>query len=131
MECEGVHDNLFPSVSGYGGGALIMGIVGGVLGLAIALGLDVTLTSASFILPSGNKLLTLNLVTHAAGPIVTLLDVIIAISKRFPGGALMLIGAAGIALTFQFNFLIAITIILSAVAAILTVYLEALHTIMP
>ena len=105
-----------------------MGIVGGVLGLAIALGLDVTLTSASFILPSGNKL---NLVTHAAGPIVTLLGVIIATSKRFPGGALMLIGAAGIALTFQINFLIAIAIILSAVGAILTVYFEALHTIMP
>jgi hypothetical protein len=110
--------------------ALIMGIVGGALGLAIAFGLHVTPAGASFILPSRNKFLTLNLVTHAAGPIVTLLGVIIAISKRFPGGALMLIGTAGMALTFQFNFLIAIAIILSAVGAILTVYLEALHTIM-
>jgi hypothetical protein len=97
--------------------ALIMGIVGGALGLAVALGLDVTLTSASFILPSSNKLLTLNLVTHATGPIATLLGVLIAVSEPVSGGALMLIGAVGMALTFQFNFLIAIAIILSAVGA--------------
>ena len=102
--------------------ALILGILGGAAGLAIALGVDVTPAGASLALPSSSELMTLKMMTRVAGPIVTVLGGIVAIPKHIVGGVLMLIGAAGMVATFELNSLTAIAIVLSVAGAVLAVY---------
>ncbi len=105
--------------------ALILGILGGATGVAVATGVDITAAGASLVLPSAGELMTLKMLSRVAGPLVTIFGVIVAIPKRMIGGALMLIGAAGMALTFEFNSVSAIPIVLSAAGAILAVYAGA------
>src|SRR6266508_3787031 len=98
--------------------ALILGILGGATGVAVAPGVDITAAGASLVLPSAGELMTLKMLSRVAGPLVTIFGVIVAIPKR-------MIGAAGMALTFEFNSVSAIPIVLSAAGAILAVYAGA------
>ncbi len=62
--------------------ALILGILGGATGVAVATGVDITAAGASLVLPSAGELMTLKMLSRVAGPLVTIFGVIVAIPKR-------------------------------------------------
>jgi hypothetical protein len=102
--------------------ALILGLLGGAAGLAIALGVDITAPGAALVLPTVGELFTPKIFARFAAAVTTLLGVIVVVPKRVIGGVLMLIGAIGMVLTFEFNSTTAIPIVLSAMGATVAVY---------
>jgi len=104
--------------------ALMLGLLAAVAGLAITLGIDITAPTAPVALPSAGELLTPKVLARVVAAVATLLGVLIVLPKRMVGGALMLIGAIGMSLTFEFHRTTAIPVVFSALAAILAIYAE-------
>jgi len=107
--------------------ALILGVFGGLLALAIAMGIDVVavgkaMSMPAIALPSVGKLMTLDTGGEFAAAAAAVLGGLVVIGNRMVGGALMLIGAAGMALTFGVHSTATTATILSALGAVAAIY---------
>jgi len=107
--------------------ALLAGVVAGVAGLAIALGIDISHPALDLVPANGAELLTPKILARIAAAVATLIGVLVVLPERMIGGSLMLIGAIGMALTFEFRPAAAIPVTLSALAAFLAVYSKVRH----
>lgn len=109
--------------------ALILGVIGGLLALAIAMGIDVvavgkTMSMPAISLPSMGKLMTLQTGGEFAAAAAAVLGGLIVVGNRTVGGALMLIGAAGMVLTFGIPSAATTATILSALGAVVAIFTQ-------
>lgn len=107
--------------------AFLAGLLAGVAGLAVGLEVDISHGASHLVLPSGGELLTPKVLARVAAAVATLIGVLVVLPERMIGGSLMLIGAIGMALTFEFRPAAAIPVTLSALAAFLAVYSKVRH----
>ncbi len=103
--------------------ALILGVLGGLLGLAVALETDIAAIGETIRVPALADV-RLDVIRVVAGPIATILGGIVVKPKPMIGGALMLIGAIGMVLTFDLSAVNIVPIVCSATGAVLGVYAE-------
>jgi len=103
--------------------ALLAGLLAGAAGLAVALGIDITHPPLQLMPPTqAGELLAPTAAARVAAAAATLIGVLVVWPQQLIGGTLMLIGALGMALTFEFQPDAAIPVLLSALAAFLAVY---------
>ena len=103
--------------------ALLAGLLAGAAGLAVALGIDIPHPPLVLIVPAQiGQLLAPTALARIAAAAATLIGVLVVLPQRLIGGTLMLIGALGMALTFEFQPSAAIPVLLSGLAAFLAIY---------
>lgn len=107
--------------------AFLAGLLAGVAGLAVALGIDISHGAPHLVLPSGGELPTPKVLARVAAAAATLIGVLVVLPQRMIAGSLMLIGAIGMALTFEFQPAAAVPVTLSALAAFSAVYSKVRH----
>jgi hypothetical protein len=109
--------------------ALILGVIGGLLALAIAMGIDVvavgrTMSMPAISLPNIGTLMTVHTGGQFAAAAAAVLGGLIVVGNRMVGGALMLIGAAGMVLTFGVPSVATTATILSALGAVVAIFTQ-------